>query len=85
MDRRALIQKFFFVSTLIGIFLLGGCGKQEKVERSGSGEKLWDLTSGKEKLEEAIEISYAIKTPVLFRDASMGKADSSFVPRVSGG
>ena len=71
--------------TLGSIFLLGGCGKQEKVEGFGNEEKLWDLASGQEKSEEAIEINYAIKTPALFRDASMGKADPSFVSRVSGG
>jgi hypothetical protein len=85
MDRRALIQKFFFVSILMSIFLLGGCGKQEKVERTGSEEKLWDLANGQEKSEEAIEIIYTKESPALFRDASMGKADTSFVPRVSGG
>jgi hypothetical protein len=85
MDRRALIQKFFFVSTLMSIFLLGGCGKQEKIERSGSEEELWDLANGQEKSEEAIEIIYAKESPALFRDASMGKADPNFVPKVTGG
>jgi acyl-CoA synthetase (NDP forming) len=31
------------------------------------------------------DLAYARKTPALYRDASMGKADPSFVPKVSGG
>jgi len=31
------------------------------------------------------ESAYAKKTPALYRDASMGKTDPSFVPKVSGG
>jgi hypothetical protein len=85
MDRRALIQKFFSVLSIGSIFLLGGCRKQEKVEGFGNEERLWDLAIGQEKSKEAVEINYAKKTPALFRDASMGKADPSFVPRVSGG
>ena len=85
MGRRAFIERLLSVLILGGIFLLGGCGKLEKVERSGSEEKLWDLASGQGRSEEAVEINYAKKTPALFRDASMGKADPSFVPRVSGG
>ena len=85
MGRRAFIERLLSVLTLGGIFLLGGCGKQEKVERFGNEEKLWDLASGQGRSEEAVEINYGKKTPALFRDASMGKADPSFVPRVSGG
>lgn len=80
-----MIQKSLFVSTLISIFLLESCGKHEKAESSGSQEKLWDLASGPERSEEAVETNDAIKTPLLLRDASVGKADPSFVPRVSGG
>jgi hypothetical protein len=84
MDRRAFLGRLFPVLTIGSIFLLGGCRKQEKVEGFGNEERLWDLASGQEKSEEAVEINYAKKTPALFRDASMGKADPSFVPRVSG-
>jgi hypothetical protein len=85
MGRRAFIERLLSVLILGGIFLLGGCGKLEKVERSGSEEKLWDLASGQGRSEEAVEINYAKKTPALVRDASMGKADPAFVPRGSGG
>jgi hypothetical protein len=84
MDRRTLIQKCLSVLTLGSIFLLIVCRRQEKVKRFGNEGKLWDLASGQGKSAEAIETNYAQKT-VLFRDASMGKADPSFVPRVSGG
>ena len=68
-----------------GILLLGGCKEREKVGGFGNEERLWDLASGDEKTEEPVEFAYARKTPALFRDASMGKADPSFVPKVSGG
>jgi hypothetical protein len=84
MDRRAFIEKLFSVLPLGSIFLLAGWGKQEEVEGFGNEERLWDLSSGQKKSEEAIDINYTKKT-VLSRDASMGKADPSFVPRGSGG
>jgi DUF1680 family protein len=59
MDRRASLERLFSVLTLGRIFLLGGCGKQEKVEGFGNEEKLWDFASGQEKSEEAVEINYA--------------------------
>jgi hypothetical protein len=85
MDRRAFIERIFSVLTLGSILMLVGCEKQEKVEGFGNEEKLWDLVSGKEKLEEPVEAAYAKKTPALYRDASMGKADPNFVPKVAGG
>jgi hypothetical protein len=85
MDRRTFIEGFFAALTFGGILVLGGCGKQEKVEGFGNEEKFWDLANGREKPEEPLESVYAKKTPALYRDASMGKADPSFVPRVSGG
>jgi hypothetical protein len=85
MDRRAFIERVFSVLTLGSIVVLGGCGQQEKVERVGNEERLWDLVSGREKLDEPVESAYTKKTPALFRDASMGKTDPSFVPKVSGG
>jgi hypothetical protein len=30
-------------------------------------------------------LAYSKNTPALYRDASMGKADPSFIPKVSGG
>jgi hypothetical protein len=84
MDRRTLIQKFLSVLTLGSVFLLIACKRQEKVKRFGNEGKLWDLASGRRKPAEAVETNYGQKA-ALFRDASMGKADPSFVPRVSGG
>jgi len=43
------------------------------------------LISEEVKAEEPLELSYAKDTPALYRDASMGKADPSFVPKVGGG
>jgi len=83
MDRRTLIKGLFSALALGGILLLGGCGKQEKSAGFGNQEKLWELAEGQGKLEEPIELAYAKKTPALYRDASMGKADPSFVPKVS--
>ena len=85
MDRRAFIERFLSALALGSILLLEGCRKQEKVESFGNEGKLWDLANGQEKLEEPIDLAYAKKTPALYRDASMGKADPSFVPKVSGG
>ena len=85
MDRRAFIERFFPVLALGSILLLGGCQKGEKPSGFGNEERLWQLANGQEKLEEPTELAYAKKTPALYRDASMGKADPSFVPKVSGG
>ena len=84
MDRRTFIQKFFSMLTLGSIFLLAACGRAERVKRFGNEERLWNLAGGRGKSVEAINMNYGEKT-VFFRDASMGKADPSFVPRVSGG
>jgi hypothetical protein len=84
MDRRTLIQKFLSVLALGSVFLLIACKRQEKVKRFGNEGKLWDLASGRGKSAEAVETNYGQKA-ALFRDASMGQADPSFVPRVSGG
>jgi hypothetical protein len=85
MDRRSFIERCFSVLTLGSLFLLGSCEKQEKSPRFGNEERLWQLANGQEKGEEPVELTYAKKTPALYRDASMGKADPSFVPKVSGG
>jgi len=84
MDRRTLIQEFLSMLTVGSIFLLAACGRREKIKRFGNEGSLWDLASGGVKSAEAIKTNYGEKT-VLFRDASMAKADPSFVPRVSGG
>lgn len=78
--------KGIFSTLLLGsLLLLLGCSKDEKPSGFGNQDKLWHLVTAKEGVEESLELPYAKETPALFRDASMGKADPSFVPRVSGG
>jgi hypothetical protein len=89
MDRRRFIERFFPFLALGGILLLGagGCEKypEKQLKKFGNEGKLWQLSAGQEKLEEPLELAYAKDTPVLYRDASMGKADPNFVPKVTGG
>ena len=85
MERRRFIERLFYALAMGGLLLLGGCGKTEKPSGFGNQEKLWQLVAGQRKLEEPIELAYSKKTPALYRDASMGKADPSFIPKVSGG
>jgi hypothetical protein len=88
-ERRRFIERFFPFMALVGILLLGagGCGKypEKQLKKFGNQEKLWQLSAGKEKLEEPLELAYTKGTPVLYRDASMGKADPNFVPKLTGG
>jgi hypothetical protein len=69
----------------LGGMVLSGCSKAEKAPWFGNQDKLWQLTSVQAKAEEPIELTYAKETPALYRDASMGKADPSFTPKVTGG
>lgn len=89
MDRRRFFERFFPFLALGGIFLLGagGCEKYQhkQFKKFGNQEKLWQLASGQEKSEEPVDLAYAKETPALYRDASMGKADPNFVPKVTGG
>ena len=89
MERRKFIERFFPFLALGGILLLGagGCEKYQhkQFKKFGNQEKLWQLAAGQEKLEEPIDLAYAKETPALYRDASMGKADPNFVPKVTGG
>ena len=89
MERRRFIEKIFSFLALVGILLLGtqGCEKYQyqKLEKFGNQEKLWHLATGQEKLEEPIDLAYSKETPAFYRDASKGKADPSFVPKVGGG
>lgn len=85
MERRQFIERLFSLLGLAGLLVLAGCGKKEKPMGFGNQEKLWRLAEGQGKLEEPIVLSYSKDTPALFRDASMGKADPSFVPKVAGG
>jgi hypothetical protein len=75
----------FEVLALGGLFLLLGCKAKERPAAFGNQEKLWQLVSGQQKVEEPVELAYSKETPALYRDASMGKADPNFVPRLTGG
>ncbi len=85
MERRTFIQRLFEAFTLGGLFLLVGCKAKEKSAAFGNQEKLWNLVSGQQKTEESVELAYSKDTPALYRDASMGKADPNFVPKLAGG
>jgi hypothetical protein len=85
MERRTFIEKFLMALTLTGLLLLTGCGKKEKPAGFGNQEKLWQLTTAESKMEEPIGLAYVKDTVALYRDASMGKADPSFVPKIGGG
>jgi hypothetical protein len=88
-ERRKFIERFFPFLAMGGILLFGagGCEKypEKQLKKFGNQEKLWQAATGQVKLEEPIELSYAKDTPVLYRDASMGKVDPNFVPKLTGG
>lgn len=69
------------------LFGTAGCDKYQhkRLKKFGNQDKLWQLANGHEKLEEPVDLSYAKETPALYRDASKGKEDPSFVPKVGGG
>jgi hypothetical protein len=85
MERRTFIQRLFETLALGGLFLLVGCKGKEKPAAFGNQEKLWQLVGEQQKIEEPIELAYSKETPALYRDASMGKVDPNFVPRLTGG
>ncbi len=79
------LERLFSALALGSFLLLAGCSKSEKPAGFGNQGKLWQLVTGEAKLEEPVELAHAKETPALYRDASMGKADPSFVPKVGGG
>jgi hypothetical protein len=85
MERRAFIERILSALALGGLFLLGGCGQQKKPATFGNEEGLWQIAAGQERVEEPVDLAYTKGTPALYRDASMGKVDPSFVPKVGGG
>ncbi len=85
MERRQFIERLFSLLGLAGFLALTGCGKGEQPAGFGNQEKLWRLAEGQGKVDEPIVLPYSKNTPALFRDASMGKTDPSFVPKVAGG
>lgn len=85
MERRAFIEKVLSALALSSLVVLGGCGKKETPSGHGNQENLWKLVTGEEKMDQPVDLAYAKETPALYRDASMGKADPNFVPKVGGG
>jgi len=86
MNRRAFIERILAPALALGsVLFLSGCGKNPEVPRSGNQEKLWNLATTPEKVEEPLELSYAKDTPAFYRDASLGKVDPSFTPKTGGG
>jgi hypothetical protein len=85
MERRRFLERLLSGLVVGGLLLSLGCSKTEPTERTGNQEVLWQLITGQKQGEEPIELSYTKGTPALYRDASMGKPDASFVPKVSGG
>ncbi|MDH4266148.1 MAG: hypothetical protein OEW45_10965 [Deltaproteobacteria bacterium] len=85
MDRRTFIESIFAALTVGGMAILAGCSEKEKPSRLGNQEKLWRMASVPGKLNEPLELAYTKDTPAIFRDASMGKADPNFKPKIGGG
>jgi hypothetical protein len=85
MERRRFLERLLSGLMLGGLLLSLGCSKTETPGRSGNHEGLWQLVTGQKQGDEPLELSYTKETPALYRDASMGKADPSFVPKLSGG
>ncbi|NWF93926.1 MAG: hypothetical protein HXY46_13500 [Syntrophaceae bacterium] len=85
MERRRFVENFVMAVTLAGLLLLTGCAKKEREAGFGNQDRLWQLIRAESKTEEPVDLVYAKDTPVLYRDASMGKADPSFVPKIGGG
>ena len=85
MERRTFIERLLAGLALGGLLFAAGCAKSEDPPRFGNQESLWLLSMGQGKSDEPVAPSYSKATPALYRDASMGKADPSFVPKVSGG
>jgi hypothetical protein len=85
MERRKFLERLLSGMMLGGLLLSLGCSKTETTGRSGNQEGLWQLATGQKQGEEPLELSYTKETPALYRDASMGKPDASFVPKLTGG
>ena len=85
MDRRTFIESLFAALAVGGISILAGCSQKENPSRLGNQEKLWKMTSAPDPLDVPLDLVYAKDTPALFRDASMGKADPNFKPKIGGG
>lgn len=85
MNRRNLIKIIFFIPFIANFFFIQGCGQKEKSSGFGNQEKLWNLITTQEKIEEPVDLTYLKDTPAFYRDSSFAKEDTSFVPQISGG
>jgi hypothetical protein len=85
MERRAFIEKIISAIALGVVFLVAGCKKGERIPRPGNQDKLWQMATGRLKVEEPLELAYSKDTQALFRDSSMAKGDPSFKPQTGGG
>ena len=85
MDRRTFLESIFAALAVGGVSFLAGCGKKENPQRLGNEEKLWRMASAPEKTEVPLDLAYTKNTPAIYRDASMGKGDPSFKPKIGGG
>jgi len=85
MDRRTFIESLFAALAVGGISLLAGCSKKDSSPRLGNQDMLWKMASTPGKIEEPVSLAYTKDTPAVYRDASMGKEDPNFKPKVGGG
>lgn len=85
MNRRIFLESLLAFLTFGGISLLAGCQKKEDSSRLGNQEKLWQMASAPAKIEEPLVPHYAKDTPIFYRDASLGKVDPNFQPKIGGG
>jgi hypothetical protein len=85
MDRRRFIEFSIAALAAGATALLVGCSKTEVVPPLGNQEKLWKMTAASEKVNEPVDLAYAKNTPAFFRDASFGKVDPNFKPKIGGG
>jgi hypothetical protein len=86
MERRTFIEKLVAGIAFGSVFLLAGCHtKEDRAPRSGSEDQLWKLAQSAARAEEPLELAYAKGTPAFYRDASLGKVDPSFTPKIGGG
>jgi hypothetical protein len=84
MERRGFV-KLGIVGLVAGVIsMLAGCNKPESAPKLANQDKLWQVVTA-EKVNEPVELAYAKNTPAFYKDASFGKEDAGFTPKVGGG
>ncbi len=86
MERRGFIR-IGVVGLIAGaVAMLTGCSKPESASlpKLTNQEKLWQATAA-EKVSEPVNLAYAKNTPAVYKDASYGKEDANFTPKIGGG